>query len=293
MLTRRDLLRLVGGAAAAAAVPWPAAGCGDDLAPPAGGRFFDPHQWATIDLATGVVLPTDDAPGAREARAVRYIDGLLAAFDVAPPALFAGGPASGRQPYPDAHGAPTSRFPPDGFAGFLPVPRVRQIAWRMRIHGSAATIGGTFNDALRGPTRGWRDLYVAGVVALDAAADATHPGAAYVDLEPSEREAALYDAGGLEPDFLDALIHHTIEGTFAAPEYGGNDGLVGWTLARWDGDSVPFGHAFYDEGAGAYVDRADQPTSAPSPGDVTEDFSPDVIQLLTVSAIGSGGMRFF
>jgi hypothetical protein len=286
LLTRRRFVKLVGAGAAIASVPW-AAGCGDDLPPPPRGRFFDEPQWATIDAATEQVLP-----GASAAMAVRYIDRLLGAFDVSPPTIFAGGPASGRTPLPTATGAPSANFPADAFEAFLPLSRVRAIAWRMRIFGSRATHGGDFNDAIVGPTRGWRDIYAAGIAALDDAAALIAHGARFVDLADADRLTALSDADGAVPGFADLLAAHTIEGVFAAPEYGGNADLRGWQLARWDGDSVPLGHAFYDPAAGVYRDRADQPTSAPTPGDTVEDFDPDVIQLLTIAALGSGGMKF-
>jgi hypothetical protein len=95
------------------------------------------------------------------------------------------------------------------------------------------------------------------------------------------------------PAFWQALVEHTLEGTFGAPEYGGNAFGAGWHLTRFDGDSAPLGHATYDAATDAYLDRADQPTSLPTPGDQRETFSDDVLQILTVAAIGSGGKRYF
>lgn len=258
---------LAGAGTVAIALPW---GCGDDAPPPARGRFLDEHGWATIDLATDLVIPpTGGGPGARDAHVVAYIDGLCAAFDVSPPAIFAGGPFSGRTAFPDGE------VPADDFAHFLPLSRVRTIAWRTRVDG-------------------WRELYAGGIVALDDAAAQIQRGARFVDLSSAtDRALALSDADGAVPGFADTFTAHVIEGMFAAPEYGGNAGLAGWRLARWDGDSAPLGHAIFDEARGAYVDRADQPTSTASPGDVAEDFSDDVIQLLTIAALGSGGMRFY
>jgi hypothetical protein len=283
VLTRRRFVTLVGCGAAVAALP----SCGDDAPPPPRGRFLDERQFAIVDAVTEVVLP-----GARAAAAVRYIDGLLAAFEVFPPAIFAGGPASGRAPLPDAHGRPSSEVPPDAFATFLPLSRVRGIAWRTRVYGSAGTPGGGFNDGVLGATRGWRDLYTSAIDALDAAAAQIVRGARFVELGASDQLTALSDADGAVPGFSDTLTGHVIEGMFAAPEYGGNAGLSGWAIARYDGDSAPLGHAFYDPTLGAYVDRPDQPTSSASPGDGPETFSPDVIQMLTIAALGSGGMVF-
>lgn len=294
MLTRRIFLRVLGSGAAAAALPLPwLAACGDNLDPDVG-EFFDPHQWATIDAATAIVLPPGAAGiSASDAQAVRYIDRLLAAFDHAPPTIFAGGPASGRQPEPDANGNPTQDFPPDAMATFLPLSRVREIAWRMRVLGSVATPGGTFNDALLGATVGWRDLYADAVVRLDVAAAAITRGATFVTLAAADQVTALAMVSTDVPQFGDALIEHTLEGTFAVPEYGGNAGFAGWQLARFDGDSVPLGHSFFDASTGAYVDCADEPTSTASPNASSEPFDADIVDALTVAAVGSGGTRFF
>jgi gluconate 2-dehydrogenase gamma chain len=41
-------------------------------------KFFDEHQWATVEALTAQVIPTDQYPGAREAGVVNYIDIALA-----------------------------------------------------------------------------------------------------------------------------------------------------------------------------------------------------------------------
>jgi hypothetical protein len=304
VLTRRRFLRIAGtGVAAATTLRW-TVGCGDNATPaPPTGRFFDTHQWATIDAATGVLLPgigADDgtgtpstAPGARDAVVVNYIDILCASFDLTPPGIFGSGPASGRTPAPNDDGTPSANFPPDAFATYLALSRVRSIAWQMRVFGSTNTAGGTFNDAVLGVTPGIRDAYTAGVVALDAAAAALHAGNAFVDLDASDQAQALDTVSTQQPAFYSYLLNHTLEGAFAAPEYGGNTNLVGWQLAHYDGDSVPLGHSHYDPTTDAYVDRVDQPTSTLTPGEIADDFSADVLKLLTTAALGSGGMKFF
>ncbi len=288
MLTRRGFVKLVGGTTALASFGF---GCGDNLELTRG-VFFDEHAWATIDIATGLLLPGAD--GARDCVAVRYIDTLLSAFDSPIPAIFAAGPYSGRTPFPDDHGQPTKTFPTNDFARYLPLPRLQELAWRIRIFGSAATAGGDFNDAMLGATKGWRDLYTAGVAQLDVVAMTLEANTPFrFLLDPANQELALDTVASDLPEFYRALTDHTIEGTFAAPEYGGNDTLRGWRLAKYDGDSAPRGHAVYDASLDAYIDRSDQPTTQPSPGAVSEDFSDDVIALLTISALGTGGKRFF
>jgi hypothetical protein len=287
VLTRRRFVKLVGGGAAAIAV-LPA--CGDNIHLTRG-LFLDEAGWETIDLATGIIFPGER--GARDCLAVRYIDTLLAAFDVTPPAIFAGGPFSGRTAFPDAHGVPTPQFPTNDFASFLPLTRVQEIAWRMRLFGTAATPGGTFNDAVLGPSAGWRALYLDGLARLDAVAASIQDHRAFRYLGPEDQSLALDTVASQKPDFWQALVEHTLEGTFGAPEYGGNQYTRGWHLVGWDGDSAPLGHAVYDESIGAYVDNATKPTAQPTPGDITEDFDADILNMLTVAALGSGGKRFF
>jgi len=281
VLTRRRFVKLVGTGAALVA-------CGDNIRL-ARGVFLDERGYETIDIATGIIFP-----GARDAQAVRYIDTLLAAFDVAPPAIFASGPFSGRTAFPKADdGTPSKDFPSDSFAEYLPLPRIKELAWRIRIFGSAQTAGGDFNDALLGPTVGYRDLYTDGIKRLDAVAMTITAKTPFRLLDPADQGLALDTVASDAPAFYQALLEHTLEGTFGAPEYGGNTLLSGWKLTKYDGDSAPLGHAFYSASLDAYVDRADQPTAQPSPGDVTEDFDDDVLNILTIAALGSGGKRFF
>ncbi|MFT3696348.1 MAG: gluconate 2-dehydrogenase subunit 3 family protein [Kofleriaceae bacterium] len=283
MLTRRGFVKLIGSTAALAYLP----ACGDNTVHPSG-LVLDEASWETIDLCTEILLP-----GARDAKAVRYIDTLLAMFDVHPAKVFAGGPYSGRTPFPADDGTKGTNFPDNSFEVFMPLSRVQDIAWRMRLMGSSITPGGDFNDTVLAPTIGYRDLYASGIRALDAAADGIAKGKTFRDLGTDDQVLALSTAGNDIPAFYNALLEHTIEGTFAAPEYGGNADLSGWKFARYDGDSAPLGHAQYVEATDQYVDRVDQPTSTASPGDTTEQFDDDVISLLTVAAVGSGGKRFF
>lgn len=287
MLTRRGFVKLVGGTAVAASLP----GCGDNLKLPRG-LFLDERGWETIDIATGIVFP--GTLGARDCGVVAYIDRLLAAFEVTPPAIFAGGPYSGRTAFPDAHGAPTKQVPDDAFATFLPLPRTQELAWRMRLYGSAQTPGGDFNDALLGATVGYRDLYADGIRRLDEVAAMNNPDKLpFRWVTPEEQGLALDTVASEVPAFYQALVEHTLEGMFGAPEYGGNAFSYGWRLTGYDGDSAPLGHAVYDATQDLYVDRADQPTAQPSPDAHTEDFDDDVLNLLTIAAVGSGGKRFF
>jgi hypothetical protein len=93
-LTRRRLLRL---AAATAAMPgaaeffapWLRAQTHDQhYAPPDPGllkdyqpKFFDKDDFAALQAFTELLIPTDDTPGAREARCAHFIDFLLQASE--------------------------------------------------------------------------------------------------------------------------------------------------------------------------------------------------------------------
>jgi Gluconate 2-dehydrogenase subunit 3 len=211
--------------------------------------FFTGHQAAVVEDATARIAPgpTDDPaeqghPGAREAGVTGYIDsmlGALAALDddklndenPAPP-IFAGGPWSNRH---------TSG--PDLMARFAVLDPVARIAWRRRL-------------------AAWQDQYVKGIAALDKLA-----GGDFTKASPGEQDKIL--ATGSVSEFLSLLFEHTIEGLYAAPEYGGNRGLAGWKDIGFPGDIQPRGYTA-DE-----VERSDGPDPVARTGVVT-----DVLNLL-------------
>ncbi len=51
-----------------------AASVGDDSAAAYIPRFFNPQEFETVGLLTELIIPTDDTPGAREAKVANYID---------------------------------------------------------------------------------------------------------------------------------------------------------------------------------------------------------------------------
>src|SRR4030081_1692685 len=97
--------------------------------------FFTDDEYAVVEAACARLIPTDDDPGATEARVVDYIDGLLGAFTFDPPRVWAGGPFSGR------HGGAA------GFVRFHPLTPLDELAWRTRIEGSC----GRPERAINGP----------------------------------------------------------------------------------------------------------------------------------------------
>jgi len=197
-----------------------ASGCTTPPKRPNGDRallFFDGHQAAVVEDATARIAPGpgDDPaetghPGAREAGVTGYIDAMLGALgalqdDNPPPVIFAGGPWSNRH---------TSG--PDLMARFAALDPVARIAWRKRL-------------------TAWQGQYKKGIAALDKLA-----GGDFTKAAPREQDKIL--AAQSVSAFTSLLFEHTIEGLYAAPEYGGNRGLAGWKDIGFPGDIQPRGY---------------------------------------------------
>ena len=176
---------------------------------------LDPHDHEVVAAAVDRLLPPDPArgaPGARAAGVADYVDGVLGAFDVDPPRLFAGGPFSGR------HGGAA------GFDRFLPLGRVEELAWRTRIEGSQ----GIAEREVNGPVVGWQERYREGIAAL---------GADFAAVDGEEQDRRL----DLDPSFKALLFEHACEGLYADPAYGGNRDGMGWRSIGYAGDAAPRG----------------------------------------------------
>jgi len=170
--------------------------------------FFSDDEYVVIEMACDHLIP-----GAREARVADYVDGLLGAFAVNPPRIWAGGPFSGR------HGGGA------GFADFIPLTHLDELAWRTRIEGSRGIPEREFN----GPVVGLQERYRDGLAALGldfAAADA----------ETQDARLRANEA------FTELLYEHACEGMYGAPEYGGNQNVVGWQSIEFEGDVQPRGY---------------------------------------------------
>src|SRR5690349_5525965 len=115
--------------------------------------FFTRDEYAVIEAACERLIPAAEGhPGARALGVADYVDGLLGAFPIDPPRIFAGGPFSGRS------GGEASS------ANFFPLSRVEQLAWRTRIEGSQGLPEREFN----GPVTGWQQGYRDGLAAVGA-----------------------------------------------------------------------------------------------------------------------------
>jgi Gluconate 2-dehydrogenase subunit 3 len=176
-------------------------------------RYFDDHDYAVVEAACARLIPTDEDPGAREARVVDYIDGLLGAFETDPPRIWAGGPFSGR------FGGES------GFADFQSLTPREELAWRTRIEGSR----GIPERERLGPVIGLQEHYAEGIAAL---------GADFCEVAEEEQDERLRQ----HHPFTAILYEHACEGMYGAPEYGGNRGLVGWANIDFAGDVQPRGY---------------------------------------------------
>lgn len=273
-LTRRAFLKAAAASAAAAAAPLQ---CRPRPA------FFSPDEFSTLGALCDRILPQDDEPGALALGAPVYIERLLTAFDLPEPFVFAGGPYSGRQPFPDYRtGTPSRGVPPNRFRRPVAPSPMQELFWRAEILGSEeAGLPPHLDAQAGGPRVGLRDVYREGLAALDEAAIA-QGGLPFASLGEAERDdllALLDEPDGLPVDpvrgrsFLDMAIQHTVEGCLAAPEYGGNEGGAGWRMVGIEGDSQPLGYSLFSLRAGDYRERPDHPMSTPNPDEVAPDGS--------------------
>jgi hypothetical protein len=175
--------------------------------------FFTDDEYAVVEAACALLIPTDDDPGATEARVVDYIDGLLGAFSFDPPRIWAGGPFSGR------HGGAS------GFMRFHRLTPLDELAWRTRIEGSC----GRPEREINGPVVGLQERYRAGLASL---------GGDFATVTDHERRMRLERSA----EFTKLLYEHACEGMYGAPEYGGNQSLVGWRYIGYEGDVQPRGY---------------------------------------------------
>ncbi len=259
-MNRRAFLKCVG--AGSAMLLWPA-GCARR------GGFLDDKERRTLAALADAILPPDDRPGGAALGTVAYVEALLTALDGAAPTVLRAGPYSGRQPFPDEHGAPSTMSPPNAFATALPLDRVALRAWQLRLYGSAGTPGGGPNDALLGPVVGLREQLRQGLAA-----------------------AAGQPIGNVDPDFVALVYGLVAEAAFGAPEYGGNPGGAGWAMVHFEGDMQPLGFSAFDTVSGGYVERPDLPVTTANPGADPEPLDDATRALLDEVFAALGGRTF-
>jgi hypothetical protein len=266
IVTRREVLRWVG-VATASTLP-PLVGCSSASSPrgvmlvphPKATPYFTSDEVSVLNALADAVLPPDDVVGGSSLGIVHYIENLLTAFEQSPPLIYAGGPYSGRTAMPTSHGDPSSTFPPDEFANFLPLDRFQTTAWKLRIYGSAGVSGGGPNDEIAGPVIGLRDS-VAKAISLAKAA--MPPNVAVEKLSVDEKTTMLRS---LDSVTQNALIELVIEGAFAPPEYGGNTDQMGWKMMYFEGDCQPLGYSWFNVATNSYTEDPAHPVSTANPG---------------------------
>ena len=169
----------------------------------------------TLGAALDRLFPNDgESPGGGEAGGADYVDLLLAAFQFDPPRIWAGGPFSGR------HGGDA------GFDRWLELAPMEELAWRIRVEGTAGQPEREFN----GPVTGWQERYRSGLAAL---------GADFADRPAKDQDEQL--ATAIDADFREVLVTHGCEALYGDPVYGGNRGTIGWQAIGFDGDVQPRG----------------------------------------------------
>jgi len=281
VVDRREFLKLLGLLSTALAAP---AGCRPTLlGPETRGRFFTDAEGATLEALCDRILPPDHEPGARALGAPDYIERLLTAFDFAQPRVFARGPYSGREPFPDnQRGAPSASFPSADFSGFLELSRVQELYWRAEVLGAdAAGLPPHLAAQRGGALSGLQAIYRDGLAVVNERSRSVH-GNDFALLSPAQQDDMLlrFEAPGVfaaDPvrgrSFLELAIAHTLEGCFAAPEYGGNRNGAGWRMIGIEGDSQPLGYSIYSIPLGGYVERPEHPLTTANPDELAEDGS--------------------
>lgn len=240
MAVHRRLLLKAGGAVVMSA--WLLGGCGSSGVPQTGAqdpvlrgpdrptpraRFLDEAERRTLLALVDRLVPGDSGPGAAAAGADEAIDALLAAFLTDPPLIWAGGPFSDR-----AGGARND------FVRFIPLDEYETLAWRLAIEGSQGLPEREFN----GPVRGLQQVYREGLAHLDVRAAALG-AAAFADLPAAARDLIVNDLSDAEVQALvDVAFLNTLDGTYGAPEYGGNRDGIAWAAMNWPGDVQPRGY---------------------------------------------------
>ena len=222
-------------------------------------RFLTDAELRTLRALVDRLIPAGLQPGAAAAHAEEAIDALLAAFMTDPPLIHAGGP------YSDRAGGTRNDF-----ERFMPLDDYEALAWRIVIEGSQGRPEREFN----GPVVGLQQIYRDGLAHLEARAAQLATGVlpaalgdilrerlgdtplsdvldlvnsltgteGFADLPALLRDVIVLDYSDAQVQALiDVAFPGTLDGTYGAPEYGGNRDLVGWTSTGWPGDVQPRG----------------------------------------------------
>jgi gluconate 2-dehydrogenase gamma chain len=191
--------------------------------------FFDAHQRATVEAAMARMIPTDDTPGAREARTIDFVDRYLSGIDF----IYA---------------------KPDG-SGFERLEGKRADAWQQRVD----IVRERYVAGIEALDRTARERFDADFAELSGEQqdEVLHASEGPAEEEEAAVERArmqLYGApvevalqqtsAEVELDFVPLLALHTRQGFYADPIYGGNHDRVGWEVIGFPGpDSLAEVHS--------------------------------------------------
>jgi len=175
--------------------------------------FFTDHEWETVEAAAARIMPSDEDPGAREARVVFFIDRYLSGLDYI---------------YATADGS-----------GFLKLDGKYAESWSQRIADMQETYreGIKELDTLAQEHQGdlFKELddeqqdYV-----LELISHAPKPESIVLgEVDPVGSFLQAFTDDGMQ--FFDALCLHTRQGMYCHPVYGGNREMVGWRLVDYPG----------------------------------------------------------
>ena len=182
--------------------------------------FFDPHGRATIEAAMARIIPTDDAPGAREAGCIDFLDRYLSGLGF----IFA---------------------KPDG-SGFETLDGKAAEAWQQRIDLMRTRyIEGIHDLDRRARARHGTDFVDLPPAEQDAILAAlennvsdqptTMPVSDALAGPVSAEPALQQTLTEVDLDFFPLLVTHTRQGFYADPIYGGNRSRVGWGVIGFPG----------------------------------------------------------
>ena len=278
LLGRREFLKALAATGLVVSLPWLQV---ERAYAARRGRFFTARERKTLAALAESILPADHDPGGARLGIVDYVERLLTAFDHTPPTIYAGGPYSGRNPFIDyTKGAPSRKKPKNDFKHFIELTPLQALYWRWQIFGTTGLTAAEqarvapIDAQLGGPLTGLRDVYRKGLQQLDALA-VSSAGRSFAKLSSDARDRVRDAAKKSLPsdkrrgkNFVGIAIQHTMEGAFAAPEYGGNRHGKGWKILGLEGDSQPLGYALYSRADDTYHERPDHPLSTANPDEV-------------------------
>ena len=88
---------------------------------------------------------------------------------------------------------------------------------------------------------GLQQIYRDGLALLDARAQKKGKDD-FISLSRTQQQGVLGDlSDGDVQTFVGAAMANTLEAMYGPPEYGGNQGLAGWSYTNWPGDVQPQG----------------------------------------------------